>query len=81
MEETKEQISHMPRIGEPAPAFEAVTTPGTLKLEDFKGSCIMSIGRCLSLTRPTTCWRGGVIASRNKVDKETGNIGVTNGQR
>lgn len=41
MEETKEQIGHMPRIGEMAPAFEAVTTHGMLKLEDFKGSWLI----------------------------------------
>ncbi|MBZ0112476.1 MAG: peroxiredoxin [Thermoanaerobaculia bacterium] len=31
----------MPRIGEPAPAFEAETTHGTLRLEDFKGSWLV----------------------------------------
>ncbi len=30
-----------PRIGSPAPQFEAVTTHGTLKLEDFKGSWLV----------------------------------------
>ena len=38
MEEVKERVISLPRLGEPAPAFEAVTTHGTLKLEDFKGS-------------------------------------------
>ncbi len=32
---------HIPRIGEPAPQFEIVTTMGTLKLEDFKGSWLI----------------------------------------
>ena len=41
MEEIKEQTGHMPRIGEPAPAFEAVTTHGMLKLEDFKGGWLI----------------------------------------
>lgn len=41
MEGIKEQTGHMPRIGEPAPAFEAVTTHGVLKLEDFKGSWLI----------------------------------------
>jgi len=41
MEELTEQIISMPRIGEPAPAFEAVTTHGVLKLEDFKGSWLI----------------------------------------
>lgn len=31
----------MPRIGSPAPAFEAVTTLGVLRLEDFKGSWLI----------------------------------------
>ncbi len=31
----------LPRIGLPAPVFEAVTTHGTLKLEDFKGSWLI----------------------------------------
>lgn len=38
-QETK--IQPMPRLGEPAPQFEAVTTHGTLKLEDFKGSWLI----------------------------------------
>ena len=37
MEQLKEQITSLPRIGEPTPDFEAVTTHGVLKLEDFKG--------------------------------------------
>ncbi len=31
----------LPRIGEPAPQFEAPTTHGTLRLEDFKGSWVV----------------------------------------
>jgi peroxiredoxin (alkyl hydroperoxide reductase subunit C) len=31
----------LPRIGSPAPQFEAVTTQGVLKLEDFKGSWLI----------------------------------------
>jgi len=31
----------MPRIGEPAPPFEAPTTHGLLKLEDFKGNWLV----------------------------------------
>jgi peroxiredoxin (alkyl hydroperoxide reductase subunit C) len=30
-----------PRLGQPAPAFEAQTTHGTLRLEDFKGSWLI----------------------------------------
>ena len=31
----------LPRIGSPVPQFEAVTTHGTIKLEDFKGSWLI----------------------------------------
>jgi len=31
----------MPRLGEPAPQFEALTTHGQLRLEDFKGSWLI----------------------------------------
>ena len=31
----------LPRLGSPAPQFEAVTTLGTLKLEDFRGSWLV----------------------------------------
>lgn len=41
MEEVKEKVISMPRIGDPAPAFEAPTTHGILKLEDFKGSWLI----------------------------------------
>jgi peroxiredoxin (alkyl hydroperoxide reductase subunit C) len=41
MEEVKEQTISLPRLGQPAPAFEAVTTQGVLKLEDFKGSWLV----------------------------------------
>ncbi|MDD5127163.1 MAG: redoxin domain-containing protein [Dehalococcoidales bacterium] len=37
MEEVKEQAVSLPRLGEPAPPFEAKTTFGMLRLEDFKG--------------------------------------------
>lgn len=36
----KEPVS-IPRIGSPAPPFEAVTTLGVLRLEDFKGSWLI----------------------------------------
>ncbi|MCD6358828.1 MAG: peroxiredoxin [Dehalococcoidia bacterium] len=41
MEEIKEQVISLPRLGEPAPDFKAVTTHGVLKLEDFKGSWLV----------------------------------------
>jgi len=41
MEEEREETVHLPRLGEPAPVFEAVTTQGVLKLEDYKGSWLI----------------------------------------
>jgi len=41
MEEVKEQVISLPRLGEPAPTFEAITTHGMLKLGDFKGSWLI----------------------------------------
>jgi peroxiredoxin (alkyl hydroperoxide reductase subunit C) len=41
MEEAKEKVISLPRIGEPAPTFEAPTTHGVLKLEDFKGTWLI----------------------------------------
>lgn len=41
MEQPTGQVISLPRLGEPAPAFEAPTTHGTLKLSDFKGSWLV----------------------------------------
>ena len=41
MEEVKERAISLPRLSEPAPAFEVATTHGVLKLEDFKGSWLV----------------------------------------
>ena len=38
---TTQTPAGLPRIGSPAPQFEAVTTHGVLKLEDFKGSWLV----------------------------------------
>ena len=40
-EMVQEQPASLPRLGSPAPQFEAVTTHGTLRLEDFKGSWLI----------------------------------------
>jgi peroxiredoxin 2/4 len=34
-------IPSLPRLGQPAPAFQAETTHGTIRLEDFKGSWLI----------------------------------------
>lgn len=40
MTQTSEQV-RLPRLGEPAPQFEATTTHGTLRLEDYQGSWLI----------------------------------------
>jgi len=40
MEELKLEAG-LPRLGEPAPAFEAETSQGTIRLEDYKGSWLV----------------------------------------
>jgi len=35
------QSASLPRLGQPAPSFQAETTHGTLRLEDFKGSWLI----------------------------------------
>ncbi len=40
MEESKQEI-RLPRLGEPAPDFEAPTTHGTIRLDDYKGSWLV----------------------------------------
>ena len=39
--ETTEQVYAMPRLNEPAPAFEAPTTDGMKKLEDYRGKWLV----------------------------------------
>ncbi|MBB5171905.1 peroxiredoxin [Texcoconibacillus texcoconensis] len=39
--EIQENVVSLPRIGDKAPSFEAETTHGTLKLEDFRGSWVV----------------------------------------
>jgi peroxiredoxin 2/4 len=36
-----EETTRLPRIGEPAPSFEAETTMGTIRLEDFQGNWLI----------------------------------------
>ncbi|MGP4073384.1 peroxiredoxin [Piscibacillus sp. B03] len=41
MSEEQQQPVSLPRIGDPAPNFEATTTHGPVKLEDYKGSWLV----------------------------------------
>lgn len=36
-----EEVIRLPRLGEPAPDFEAPTTHGTIRLDDYKGSWLV----------------------------------------
>jgi len=36
-----EEVIRLPRLGEPAPDFEAPTTRGTIRLDDYKGSWLI----------------------------------------
>jgi len=36
-----EEVIRLPKLGEPAPDFEAPTTHGTIKLDDYKGSWLI----------------------------------------
>ena len=38
---TQEKANTLPRLGHPAPPFEAETTQGTIRLEDFRGSWLI----------------------------------------
>jgi len=40
-EQQEQMVESLPRIGSPAPQFEAVTTHGTLRLSDFAGSWLI----------------------------------------
>ena len=41
VEETTTTVGRLPRLGEPAPDFEAVTTQGTIRLADYRGSWLI----------------------------------------
>jgi peroxiredoxin 2/4 len=41
----------LPRIGEPAPSFEADSTFGTLRLEDFQGGWLILFSHPADLPR------------------------------
>jgi peroxiredoxin (alkyl hydroperoxide reductase subunit C) len=41
IEPRTEGNGHLPRINEPAPSFEAETTMGTIRLEDFRGNWLI----------------------------------------
>ena len=49
--ETVQSLPSLPRIGDPAPQFEAVTTHGPIKLEDYKGSWLVLFSHPADLCR------------------------------
>ena len=62
MDATMQGNSGFPRLGQPAPAFEAQTTHGTIRLEDFKGRLISING---SAIRGEFCFRIRPISPRS----------------
>ncbi len=54
MDDVKEKIVSIPRIGDTAPSFEAITTHGTAKLEDFKGSWLILFSHPAAFTPTCT---------------------------
>ena len=44
------EFSRLPRIGEPAPNFEAETTLGNIRLEDFRGSWLILVSHPADFT-------------------------------
>jgi peroxiredoxin 2/4 len=54
MDDIKEKLVSIPRIGDPAPPFEAITTHGTAKLEDFKGSWLILFSHPAAFTPTCT---------------------------
>jgi peroxiredoxin (alkyl hydroperoxide reductase subunit C) len=54
MDDVKEKIVGIPRIGDTAPSFEAITTHGTAKLEDFKGSWLILFSHPAAFTPTCT---------------------------
>src|SRR5699024_6730781 len=46
----KVEVRSLPRIRDHAPQFEAVTTHGDLKLEDYNGNCILLFSEAADFT-------------------------------
>lgn len=76
MEENIEQKTvetpRLPRIGEFAPAFEAETTLGTIRLEDFKGSWLILFSHPADFTPVCTT----EFVAFAEIQKELQEIGV-----
>ncbi len=54
MDNIEEKIVGIPRIGDPAPPFEAITTQGMVKLEDFKGKWLVLFSHPAAFTPTCT---------------------------
>ena len=69
MEEAKQE-PRFPRLGEPAPDFEAETTQGTVRLEDFKGSCLHQLAGAGLIEESNDCYhitgRGSALLSAER---------------
>ena len=69
MEESRDvkEPVQLPRLGEPAPKFEAVTTHGPLKLEDFKESWLIMFSHPADFTPVCTTEFIGFAAIHEKL--------------
>lgn len=75
MEEVqKEEAVRLPRLGEKAPEFEAVTTQGKLKLSDFKGSWLILFSHPADFTPVCTTEFIGFAEIHDELQKRNVNL-------
>ena len=68
-EQTQEQINPMPRIGDMAPDFEAVTTKGKIKFSDFaKDKWVLMFSHPADFTPVCTTEMSGFAQRKNEFD-------------
>ena len=60
-------VPSLPRLGQAAPAFQAETTHGTIRLEDFKGSWLVLFSHPADFTpsAPPSSWNSRRSPSRS----------------
>ncbi|UOF92320.1 peroxiredoxin [Fodinisporobacter ferrooxydans] len=64
-----EQTFTLPRLNEPAPEFEAVTTQGPIKLSDFKGKWVVLFSHPADFTPVCTTEFGGFATQATEFEK------------
>lgn len=70
----KEESIRLPRLGEKAPEFEAVTTQGKLKLSDFKGSWLILFSHPADFTPVCTTEFIGFAEIHDELQKRNVNL-------